>query len=365
MTVGVPKEIKTEENRVGLTPANVALLKSKGHEVYVQSHAGEGSGFPDAAYRDAGAILVDSAAELYGKSTLIVKVKEPLESEYPLIRPDHILFTFLHLAANETLTKALLNTKAKAFAYESLEAGGRLPLLEPMSEIAGKIASLAGANLLSKASGGSGVLISGVTGVHRAKVVVLGAGTVGKNAARIASGLGADVTIMDIDSGKLAEIGLTFDKNVATLYSNEINLKGALLDADLVVGAILQKDARTPRIVTESMIKSMKPGSVFVDVSIDQGGCAETSHPTTHKEPTFVKHGIIHYCVANMPGAYAKTATEALSSNTLPYVLQLAGEGFEKTIQHSEPMRKALNMADGMLYNQTIAETFRLPFAEL
>ncbi len=360
MIIGIPKEIKTEEYRVGLTPMGTKILSARGHTVLVQTGAGTGSGFPDSLYEEAGAELVDDAAALYGRSTLIVKVKEPLEPEYPLLKKEHILFTFLHLAANEGLTKTLLKTGLKAFAYESLEADGRLPLLEPMSEIAGKMASLVGANLLARNHGGSGVLISGMTGVARAKVVVLGSGHVGFNAAQIASGLAADVTVLGRSSDKLERIEEISDKNVTTRFSNSETIASLLPEADVVIGAVLQKDARTPHIVTEGMIKRMKKGSVFVDVSIDQGGCSETSRPTTHKEPTFVLHDVIHYCVANMPGAYARSATEALSNNTLPYVLILADEGFEKTLEHSEAMRTALNLADGELHNAAIAETFGL-----
>lgn len=365
MVVGIPKEIKTEEYRVGMTPMGVKLLTLKGHKVLVQAGAGLGSGFPDTMYKEAGAELVVDAASLYGKATLIVKVKEPLESEYPLLRSDHILFTFLHLAANETLTKTLLDTGLKAFAYESLEADGRLPLLAPMSEIAGRMASLVGANLLARNNGGSGVLLPGVSGVNRGRVVVLGSGTVGINAARIASGIGADVTVMGRNSAKLGRIDRESDKNVTTRFSNQATIAEELGDADLVIGAVLQKDARTPRIVTETMIKSMKPGSVFVDVSIDQGGCSETSRPTNHKEPTFEQHGVIHYCVPNMPGAYARTATEALSNNTLPYALMLAETGFEKTLEASKPMRTALNLSDGKLHNEAIARTFGLDVVPL
>jgi alanine dehydrogenase len=361
MRIGVPKEIKTEENRVGLTPTGVKSLAEHGHRILIETMAGVGSGFFDSDYEAAGATILPDAKTLYTQADLIVKIKEPLESEYALLSPGQLLFTYLHLAANEALTRALLASGVRAFAYESLELpDGRLPLLEPMSEIAGKIAAQAGANLLSHAAGGSGVLLAGATGVRRGKVVILGAGIVGKNAARIASGLGADVVVMDIDSARLAEIGHTMDKNVSTLYSNPANIREILPEADLVIGAILQKDSRTPRVITESMIQSMKQGSVFVDVSIDQGGCAETSRPTTHKEPTFVKHGVIHYCVANMPGAFAKTATLALTGNTLPYVILLADRGFEEALFASVPMQKALNLADGRLYNRAIAETFGL-----
>lgn len=365
MIIGVPKEIKTEENRVGLTPLNVKTLVSRGHEVLIQRHAGEGSGFLDDAYEKAGAKLVADAAELYGAAALIVKIKEPLESEYPLITQNHILFTYLHLAANETLTRTLLESGVKAFAYESMEADGRLPLLEPMSEIAGKMAALAGANLLARVHGGSGLLISGMAGVVRGNVVIIGSGTVGKNAARLASGMGADVTVLGRNSAKLGRLQEMSDKNVTTRFSNEETLKTLLPDADLVVGAVLQKDARTPHVITEAMIKSMKPGSVFVDVSIDQGGCSETSRPTTHKEPTFQKHGVIHYCVANMPGAYARTATLALTNNTLPYVTMLADLGFDAVLKQSAPMRTALNLASGTLYNEAIARTFGLQASDL
>lgn len=360
MVIGVPREIKTEEYRVGMTPAGVRLLSREGHGVLVETGAGSGSGFSDTAYVEAGAQLVPTAQALYAQSTLIVKVKEPQPSEYPFLRRDHLLFTFLHLAANETLTRTLLDIGLSAFAYESLEDNGTLPLLRPMSEIAGRMSAIVGANLLAKNHGGSGVLLSGVSGVARGNVVVLGSGTVGYNAARIASGMGADVTILGRNSSRLALIEAEADKNITTRFSNEATIGELLERADLIIGAVLQKDARTPRLITEAMIKRMKPGSVLVDVSIDQGGCSETSRPTTHREPTFIVHDVLHYCVANMPGAYARSATEALTNNTLPYVSRLAAEPFETLLADSISLRSALNLSGGKIHNEAIARTFSL-----
>ncbi len=341
MIIGTPKEIKTEESRVGLTPSGVRYLKAKGHRILIQQSAGVGSGFSDDDYLNAGAEIVPDAAALYAQSELIVKVKEPLEAEYALLKPSHTLFTYLHLAANETLTKTLLDKGLTAFAYESVEKEGRLPLLEPMSEIAGRIAALAGANLLSHAVGGSGVLISGVTGVAPANVVVIGAGNVGMNAAKIASGMGAQVTLLDLDSHRLAHAEEVLERNVTTRYSTPENLTALLPTADLVIGAVLLKDARTPRVITEAMIKSMPEGSVFVDVSIDQGGCSETSRPTTHKEPTYVLHGVTHYCVANMPGAFARTATLAADGQHPALRRPVGGQGQGRDPEQRTPQKGA------------------------
>jgi alanine dehydrogenase len=360
MIIGIPKEIKTDEYRVAVTPAGAGELVAEGHQVCVQCSAGEGSGFSDAEYEAAGATLCGSIDEVYAKSDMIVKVKEPIAEEYPLFKPNQTLFTYLHLAADEALTRFLLKRGIRAFAYETLEAGGRLPLLEPMSEVAGKMAALMGAVHLGRYHGGRGLLAGGVVGTKRAKVMVLGGGVAGKAAAEVAAGLGSDVTIFDIDMKRLHHLNDAMPANVATLYSSSDAIATMLPQCDIVVGTVLIPGARAPKLITKEMLKMMRPGSVLVDVSIDQGGCFESSQPTTHTAPTFAEEGVVHYCVANMPGAYPRTSTFALTNVTLPYVKQLARLGAERVCDARPEMKSALNTYDGRLCNTAVGEAHGL-----
>lgn len=355
MNIAIPKEIKPSEYRVSVTPAGVMELTKDGHKVYVQRGAGEGSGFSDKEYLQAGGYLLAEAAELFEIAEMIVKVKEPIESEYKLFKEHQILFTYLHLAADRTQTEFLLKKKIRAFAYETLEREGRLPLLEPMSEVAGKMAALMGSVHLGKYNGGSGVLAGGVVGTSRAKVMILGGGVAGKSAAEVAAGLGADVTILDINAQRLHYLNDTLPANVATLYSSSEAILSLLPHADIVIGTVLIPGAKTPKLITKKMLGTMKQGSVLVDVSIDQGGCFESSYATTHLEPTFIESGIVHYCVANMPGAYPRTSTYALTNATLGYVRDLARFGAENICKERPLMISALNTYDGLLYNQAVA----------
>lgn len=316
MKIGVPREIKKQEHRVALLPATAYQLKKRGHEVLVERGAGGGCGYPDADYEAAGATMVDTPAAAFD-ADLVVKVKEPQPEEIPLLRKGQILFTYLHLAADKTLTESLIKSGVTGLAYETIEINRRLPLLEPMSEIAGRMSVVVGAYYLAKHNGGNGVLLGGVPGVLPGKVVVIGGGTSGINAARMAQGLGADVTILEVDLERMRFLDITLH-TAHTLYSNEAHLQEVLPQVDLLIGAVLVPGARAPRLITREMLRCMKPGSVFVDIAIDQGGCAETSRPTAHENPTFVEEGVIHYCVANMPGAYARTATQALTNVTAP-----------------------------------------------
>jgi alanine dehydrogenase len=356
MTIGIPKEIKKDEFRVAMTPTGVAELTKKGHKVVVEAGAGAGSGFDDAMYRDSGAVLVDGIKKVYAEADLIVKVKEPIEPEFELLKEEQLLFTYLHLAAAKSLTEVLLEKRVRAFAYETLDRGGRLPLLEPMSEIAGKMASLFGAVHLGRYSGGSGRLLGGAVGVERNRVVVLGGGVAGKAAAEAAAGFGADVVILDISQERLRYLHDTMPSNVATRYSTKKSIEELLPDADLVVGTVLLPGEKAPKLVTREMLGLMRPGSVLVDVSIDQGGCFETSRATTHSEPTFAVDGIVHYCVANMPGAYPRTSTMALSSATLPYIVALAEHGPAGAIERIPGMHGALNTYLGKLTNKAVAD---------
>ncbi|WP_345978981.1 alanine dehydrogenase [Sulfurimonas sp. HSL3-2] len=356
MIIGVPKEIKTDEYRVSITPAGVAELVKEGHTVYVQNSAGEGSGFSDTEYEKAGAALLTDVAKLFKLSDMIVKVKEPIPLEYELFKQKQMLFTYLHLAADKVQTEFLLEKGIRAFSYETLEVNGRLPLLEPMSEVAGKMAALMGSVHLGKYHGGSGLLAGGVTGTHRAKVMVLGGGVAGKAAAEVAAGLGADVTILDINMERLHYLNDVTPANVATLYSSHDTIKDLLPECDIVVGTVLIHGAKAPKLITKEMLGLMKKGSVLVDVSIDQGGCFETSHPTTHTHPTFIEDGIVHYCVANMPGAYPRTSTYALTNATLKYVKALAKHGAENICQELPVMVSSLNTYDGVLYNKAVGE---------
>ncbi len=363
MKIGVPKEIKSQEHRVALLPAGAYQLIRRGHEVLVERGAGVGSDYSDEDYARAGATMIDSHAEVFARADLIVKVKEPLPEEYGLLRPGQILFTYLHLAANRTLTEALAASKATAIAYETLEVNRRLPLLEPMSEIAGRMSVIVGAYCLAKHRGGKGVLLGGVPGVLPGRVVVLGGGTSGVNAARMATGLGADVTILEVDFERMRFLDITMH-GAHTLYSSTAHLLELLPNVDLLIGAVLAPGARAPKLISREMLRSMKPGSVLVDIAIDQGGCAETSRPTTHEDPTYVEEGVIHYCVANMPAAYARTATQALTNVTYRYIELLAEHGVPAAFQRDPHFLSGLNLIDGHVTHPGVAEAHGLPLSE-
>jgi alanine dehydrogenase len=352
--IGVPKEIKIEEFRVGLTPMGARELIRGGHAVLLETGAGEGSGFPDNEYRKAGAETA-SRDTVFQRADLIVKVKEPVSQEYPLLREGAAIFTYLHLAPNPELTKLLLAKKVTGLAYETLERDGRLPLLAPMSEIAGRMAPLMAAFYLQKFKGGSGVLPTGVSGVRPGKIVVLGAGVVGTNSARVGTGLGMETVVINRDTAGLQRIDELFRGRVRTLPMTAHALEEEIADADIVIGAVLVPGGRTPVLITRDMLVTMKKGSVIVDVSVDQGGCVETSRPTTHDDPVFVVNGIVHYCVANMPGAYPRTSTIALTNATLPYVKIIAEEGIEKAVLKDPIVRSALNTYDGKIVNKALA----------
>lgn len=360
MKVGVPKEIKAQENRVGLLPSAVYQLIKRGHQVLVETGAGAGSGFPDAEYERAGAEILAAHEAVFERAEMIVKVKEPLESEWPLLRPGQILFTYLHLAASKRLTEALMATKVTGIAYETVEVNRRLPLLEPMSEIAGRMSVLVGGVYLAKHFGGCGVLLGGVPGVLPGKVVVIGGGTAGVNAARMATGLGADVTILEVDVERMRFLDITLH-TAHTLYSNHAHILEMLPEVDLLIGAVLVPGARAPKLITREMMKVMKPGSVFVDIAIDQGGCAETSRPTTHHDPVYVEEDVTHYCVANMPAAFARTATQALTNVTYRYVELLADYGIPGAFQKDKNLVGGLNLFDGKLLVPGAAEAHHLP----
>lgn len=355
MIIGVPREIKEMEDRVACTPGGARTLVSRGHRVLVESKAGQGSGFLDEQYKASGAEIVSTAKEVFGAADMIMKVKEPQPEEFELFRSGQILFTYLHLAANPTVCEMLTEKNVVAFAYESVEVGRRLPLLEPMSEIAGRMSVIMGAYYLGRTQGGSGVLLGGVPGTLPGKVMVLGGGTSGLNASRMARGLGADVTIMEVDLEKMRSIDLTLNSNIRTLYSNEQNMLDLLPSVDLLIGAVLVPGAKAPRLVTREMLRKMKPGSVFVDIAIDQGGCAETSRPTSHSNPVFVEEGVIHYCVTNMPGAYARTATQALTNATMPYAQKLADLGWERAVAQIPELASGLNVAGGKIVHPVVA----------
>lgn len=358
MKIGCPKEIKNNENRVGLTPNAVQAYVQAGHEVYVEAGAGLGSALPDADYVAAGAKMLPTAAEVWNAAEMIVKVKEPLEAEYKLMKENQLIYTYFHFAADEKLTKACLEQKIIALAYETVQVGCALPLLKPMSEVAGRMSSLMGAFYIAKTQGGRGLLPMGVTGVAPANVVILGGGVVGTNAAHTAAGLGARVTILDINLGRLEYLNEILPANVVCLYNDPVNLEKCLKEADIVVGAVLVPGAKAPKLVRREHLKMMKPGSVIVDVAIDQGGCFETSHPTTHSEPTFVVDDVIHYCVANMPGAYAQTSTFALNNATIGYGLALAGKGVEKACRDDAALRLGLNTYKGLITYEAVAQAF-------
>ena len=359
MIIGVPKEIKEQEQRVALLPSLTNQLTRHGHSVLVERNAGLGSGYPDQDYVKAGAEIVEQAKEVFARADMIVKVKEPLKAEFPLLRRGQILFTYLHLAASKSLTEALLKSGVTGVAYETIQVDHRLPLLEPMSEIAGRMSVVMGANFLAKYNGGSGVLLGGVPGVLPGSVVILGGGTSGVNALRMAKGLGADATILDIDVERLRFLDIAIE-NLHTLYSNEANLDDLMPDCDLLIGAVLLPGAKAPKLITRAMLRKMKRGSVMVDISIDQGGCAETSRPTTHLDPVYVEEGVTHYCVANMPAAYARTATQALTNVTYRYVELLADLGLEGACKKQPALISGINTRDGRLTCNAVAEAHGL-----
>lgn len=363
MIIGIPKEVKRQEHRVALPPSAAYQLIRRGHQVLVEQGAGTDAGFLDPEYEHAGAKLVESPEPIFDQADLIVKVKEPQPSEYALLRPGQILFTYLHLAANRELTEALMKSGVTAVAYETIEVGGRLPLLEPMSEIAGRMSIIVGGFFLARHSGGSGVLLGGVPGVLPGKVLVLGGGTSGINAARTATGLGADVTILEVDVERMRFLDITLH-TAHTLYSDESHLMELLPRTDLLIGAVLLPGARAPRLIRRDMLKAMRPGSVFVDIAIDQGGCAETSRATTHDDPVFEAEGVLHYCVANMPGAYARTATEALTNSTYRFVELIADLGLAEACRQQPALRGGINVMDGELTQPAVAAAHELPVAK-
>jgi alanine dehydrogenase len=359
MIVGILKEIKAEENRVCMTPAGVEVMVHHGHTVLVEKSAGVGSGFDDAAYAAAGAEIVATAKEIYDRAAMVMHVKEPLAPEYDLIRPGQIVFTYLHLAANLELTRALIKSQAVCIAYETIQkADGSLPLLTPMSEVAGRMAIQQGAKYLEMAQGGHGVLLGGVPGVDPGTVVVIGGGVVGVNAARMACGLGAKVYLLDMNLDRLRYLSDIMPANCFLLYSSPATIRDQISRADVVVGAVLIPGAKAPKLITREMLKIMKPGSVLVDVAIDQGGCFETSKATTHSHPIYTVDGIVHYCVANMPGAVPRTSTMALTNATLPYALQIATKGWQKAIQDNEEIRRGANIVSGQVTYRAVAEAF-------
>ncbi|HET7579585.1 MAG TPA: alanine dehydrogenase [Bacillales bacterium] len=363
MRIGVPKEIKNNENRVAMAPSGAHHLAEAGHEIYIETGAGLGSGFTDEQYRDAGAAIVESAKEAWAQE-MVMKVKEPLSEEYGYFYEGLILFTYLHLAAEPELTKALVEKKVVGIAYETVQLADRsLPLLTPMSEVAGRMAAQIGAQYLEKPNGGRGILLSGIPGVTRGKVTVIGGGVVGTNAAKIAAGLGADVTIVDLNPARLRQLDDQFGNRINTLMSNPLNMAEAMKESDLVIGAVLIPGARAPRLVTKEMIKSMKDGSVIIDVAIDQGGIFETTDRiTTHDDPTYVKHGVVHYAVANMPGAVPRTSTIGLTNVTVPYAIQIANEGYIAACRKNDAILKGINTLDGFVTYQAVAAAHGLDY---
>ncbi len=365
MIIGVPKEIKEGEKRVAITPQGVDTLVFHHHRVLVQKGAGEGSGFTDQEYKRVGATLIQKAQDIWADADMIVKVKEPLPQEIKWMKPGQILFTYLHLAANRELTLKLIDRHIIALAYETVqERDGSLPLLRPMSEIAGRASIFAGGMALGIGHGGKGVLLCGASGVPPAKVVIIGAGVVGSNACKVAVGIGARVSILDVQPERLSYLHDITQGHVTTFVSNRMTIREEITDADLVIGAVLIPGATTPKLVTRAMLRRMRPGSAIVDVSVDQGGCFETTHPTTHENPTYIEEGIVHYCVSNIPGAYPRTSTFALTNATFPYILQIADKGHERALEENEALRKGLNLIHGQVVHQGVAESFGLPFIQ-
>jgi alanine dehydrogenase len=363
MKIGIPKELKNNENRVGMTPAGVAELKKHGHTIYVQHTAGENSGFSDEEYKAVGAEILPDIKDVYAQADMIVKVKEPVEPEYALIKKGQLVFTYFHFACDKPLTDAMIKSGAVCLAYETVQKADRsLPLLIPMSEVAGRMAALNGAFYLQKTKGGKGKLISGVPGVKPTKVLVLGGGTVGEAAARMAAGMGADVTITDISLPRLRQLEMELPANVHTLYSSEHNIRKELPDVDIVIGSVLVPGDKTPHLITRDMLKLMEKGTVLVDVAIDQGGCFETSHPTTHSDPVYEVDGILHYCVANIPGAVPYTSTMALTNATLRYAVALADKGWRQACKDDEALYRGLNIVDGKVTFKAVADVWNLPY---
>jgi len=361
MIIGVPKEIKNGEKRVAVTPQGVDALVAHHHRVVVEKGAGSGSGFSDREYEKAGAKVVEKKEDIWNEVHMVVKVKEPLDPEFPLMRPGQIIFTYLHLAADRELTHRLMESRIVGIGYETIqERDGSLPLLRPMSEIAGRASVLAGGMCLEAAHGGRGVLLCGASGVPPAKVVILGAGVAGSNACKVAVGIGARVSILDIQPERLSYLHDITQGHITTFISNRMTISEEIRDADLVIGAVLIPGAQAPRLVTRQMLRRMRPGSAIVDISVDQGGCFETTHPTTHEHPTYIEEGIVHYCVANIPGAYPRTSTYALTNATFPYVLQMADKGYEKAMEENETLRKGLNLIDGKVVCTGVAKSFGL-----
>ncbi|MCU0575496.1 MAG: alanine dehydrogenase [Desulfobacterota bacterium] len=366
MRIGVPKEIKTREGRVAMTPVGVRTLVHHGHEVLVERSAGMGSCIFDAAFEQAGARMIDRTEEIWADADMVVKVKEPIDLEYERLREGLILFTYLHLAANEMLTRELLARKVTGIAYETIQLDdGSLPLLAPMSAVAGRLAIQVGCTCLETIHGGKGILLSGVPGVRPGRVTIIGAGVSGLNAAHLAVGLGAQVTILDINQKRLNYLEDIFHSRAVLLMANAGNVEESVINADLVIGSVLIPGAQTPHLITRDLLRRMEPGSAFVDIAIDQGGCAETSRPTTHDNPTYVEEGIVHYCVANMPGAVPRTSTYALTNVTMPYVVELADKGWEQALKEDLPLSKGLNVFRGTLTNRKVAEAFKMECTEM
>ena len=366
MIIGVPKEIKESEYRIGMTPSCVQTLIQNNHDVYVQKSAGEGSGYSDKDFLNIGAKIVDSIDDIYNISEMIIKVKEPLEREYSLIKKDQIIYTFFHFASSLQLTKAMVDSKAVCIAYETVENLDKsLPLLTPMSEVAGRMAAQQGAKFLEKHQKGCGILLGGVPGVNPAKAVVIGGGTVGTQAAKMLAGLGADVTILDISLDRLRELDDIMPKNVKTKFSNQYNIKEAISNAHLVIGAVLLPGAKAPNLISKEMLKDLSKGTVLVDVAVDQGGCFETTKPTTHNSPTYIIDDVLHYSVANMPGAVPMTSTEALTNATVYYAIEIANKGWKKACVDNKPLMKGLNIVNGNIVYKAVADAFNLPYSSI
>jgi alanine dehydrogenase len=366
MIIGVPKEIKSNENRVALTPAGALELSKRKHKIYIQSTAGNGSGFSDQMYQDAGATILSTIEEVYDKSEMIIKVKEPIASEYSLIKENQLIFTYFHFASYEPLTTAMIKSGAICLAYETVELPDRsLPLLVPMSEVAGRMAIQEGAKFLEKPQKGKGILLGGVPGVPPAKVLILGGGVVGTQAAKMAAGLGSQVTLLDVNLSRLRYLADVLPPNVITMYSNELTIRNLIKTHDLIVGAVLIPGAKAPNLITRDMLKTMQSGTVLVDVAIDQGGCMETSKPTTHDDPIFIIDDVVHYCVANMPGAVPFTSTLALTNATLPFAIQLADKGWQQACRDSKPLKEGLNVVKGKVVYQGVADAFGLNYTDV
>ena len=366
MIIGIPKEIKESEHRVGMTPSGVQTLIQNGHDVYVQNSAGQGSGHSDEDYSNVGANLLKTIEEVYDISEMIIKVKEPLKKEYSLIKEGQIIYTYFHFASSLELTKAMIDSKSICIAYETVENSDRsLPLLTPMSEVAGRMAAQQGAKFLEKHQKGCGILLGGVPGVSPAKAVVLGGGVVGTQSAKMLAGLGADVTILDISLDRLRELDDIMPKNVKTKFSNQYNIKQEIQNAHLVIGAVLIAGAKAPNLITKNMLKDLRKGTVLVDVAVDQGGCFETTKPTTHNSPTYIIDDVLHYSVANMPGAVPMTSTEALTNATISYAIEIANKGWKKACNENEPLKKGLNIINGDIVYKAVADAFDLNYTEL